>query len=224
MRVSRYVFWTKHSLIMNAQTCCREAGSSSFLRGVPVSNFPCCLRKPFHRLHRGLKAIVAGAAFLALHLCATQQAQSATSTANMTVQITITASCTINATTLDFGSNPGTTLISSAVNGSTTVSVTCTNGSPYSIAMDNGANVSGTQRRMKNGANFLNYNLYLDALHTNAWTTATNSTTCTTANSCYLGTGSGAAQSVSIFGAVPAVGSAPATGVYLDTVTMTITY
>ena len=151
-------------------------------------------------------------------------AQAGTATANMTVQITITASCTINTTTLDFGSNPGTALVASAINGSTTVSVTCTNGSPYSIGMDNGANVSGSQRRMNSGTNFLNYNLFVDAARLNAWTTAASSSTCTTANSCYLGTGSGAAQSVNIYGTVPSTGTAPATGVYTDTVTMTITF
>ena len=152
-------------------------------------------------------------------------AQAGTATGNLTVQITITASCTINAATLDFGSNPGTNLLSANVDTSTTVSVTCTNGAPYSIGMDNGANVSGSQRRMKNGAtNFLNYNLYTDSGRTNAWTTAATSTTCTTANSCALGTGNGAAQSVSIFGRVPTVATAPSAGAYTDTVVMTITY
>jgi spore coat protein U-like protein len=151
-------------------------------------------------------------------------AQAATATSNLAVQITITASCTINAATLDFGSNPGTTLVAANIDASSTVSVTCTSGSPYSIGMDNGANASGTQRRMKTGANFLNYNLYVDAGRTNAWTTSASSSTCTTANSCALGTGNGSAQSVSIFGRVPSIGTAPPTGVYSDTVLMTITY
>ena len=151
-------------------------------------------------------------------------AQAGTATANMTVQITITASCTVNATTLDFGSNAGTILVSSAITGSTTVSVTCTNGSPYSIGMDNGANVSGSQRRMKSGTNFLNYNLFTDAARLNAWTTAASNSTCTTANSCSLGTGTGSAQSVNIYGSVPSTGTAPAAGVYTDTVLMTVTY
>jgi spore coat protein U-like protein len=151
-------------------------------------------------------------------------AQAGTATANLTVQITITASCTINAATLDFGSNPGTNLIAANVDTSTTVSVTCTNSAPYSIGMDNGANFSGS-RRMKNGAsNFLSYNLYTDAGRTNAWTTAASSTTCTAANSCALGTGNGAAQSVNIYGRVPTVATAPTAGAYTDTVVMTITY
>jgi spore coat protein U-like protein len=152
-------------------------------------------------------------------------AQAGTANANLTVQITITASCTINAATLDFGSNPGTNLISANVDTSTTVSVTCTNAAPYSIGMDNGAHVTGSQRRMLNGAsNFLNYNLYTDAARLNAWTTASSSTTCTTANSCALGTGNGSAQSVNIYGRVPIVATAPTAGAYTDTVVMTITY
>jgi spore coat protein U-like protein len=165
---------------------------------------------------------VSAAIFVCLGAAA--MAQAGTATANLTVQITITASCTINAATLDFGSNAGTTLVAANIDASTTVSVTCTNGSPYSIGMDNGANVSGSQRRMKSGSNFLNYNLYVDSARTNAWTTAASSSTCTTTNSCFLGTGNGAAQSVSIYGRVPSIGTAPPTGTYTDTVTMTITY
>jgi len=151
-------------------------------------------------------------------------AQAGTATANLTVQITITASCTINAATLDFGSNPGTNLLSANVDASTTVSVTCTNGAPYSIGMDNGANFS-TTRRMKNGTtNFISYGLYTDSGRANGWTTAASSSTCTTTNSCALGTGNGSAQTVNIYGRVPTVATAPASGVYTDTVVMTITY
>jgi len=151
-------------------------------------------------------------------------ANAATSTATLTVQITITAACNINASTLDFGSNAGTALLAGNLNSSTTVSVTCTNGSPYSIGMDNGANALGGQRRMINGANFISYNLYTDAGHANPWTTASSSTTCTTTNSCALGTGNGAAQSTTIYGVVPSVAVAPAAGSYTDSVTMTVTY
>ncbi|WP_050043848.1 spore coat U domain-containing protein [Bradyrhizobium sp. LTSPM299] len=151
-------------------------------------------------------------------------AQAGTSTATLSVSIVITAACTINPATLIFASTSGTTLITTAVNGSSTVSVTCTGGSPYSIAMDNGSNASGSQRRMISGANFLSYNLYVDAAHTLPWSTATNSTTCTTAGDCFLGTGNGAAQTVNIYGVVPTTATAPPPGTYTDTVTMTITF
>jgi spore coat protein U-like protein len=172
------------------------------------------------RSYRSLAWGIAACIYASGSVCAL----AGTATSNLTVQLTITASCTINAATLDFGSNPGTTLVAANIDASSTVSVTCTSGSPYSIGMDNGANASGTQRRMKTGANFLNYNLYVDAGRTNAWTTAASNSTCTTANSCALGTGNGSAQPVNIYGRVPSIGTAPPTGAYSDTVLMTITY
>jgi len=178
-------------------------------------------------MRRLIKCVGAVGAAIFVGLGTAALAQAGTATANMTVQITITASCTINAATLDFGASvPGTTLVASNVDAATTVSVTCTNSSPYSIGMDNGANFLSGSRRMKQGAtaNFLSYSLYTDSLRTNAWTTATNNTTCASANSCFLGTGSGTAQSINIYGRVPSTGTAPPTGTYTDTVTMTITY
>lgn len=168
-------------------------------------------------------ANAAGVAAL-LSACSAVTAQAATATGSLTVQMTISVSCTISAATLNFGNLPGTSVIAGATNASVNVSVTCTNGSPYSIAMNNGANASGSQRRMTNGTTFISYNLYTDAARTSAWTTATSSTTCTSTNSCYLGTGNGSAQSIPVYGQVPAVGSAPTASTYTDTVTMTITY
>lgn len=151
-------------------------------------------------------------------------AQAGTSTAVLSVSIVITASCTISPATLIFATTSGTSLVTTAVNGSSSVSVTCTSGSPYSIAMDNGSNASGSQRRMISGSNFLSYNLYVDAAHTLPWSTATGPGTCTTTNECFLGTGNGSSQSVNIYGVVPTTATAPPSGTYTDTVTMTITF
>ena len=172
------------------------------------------------RAHRHIAILVS----IALSMFLATGLKAATATASLTVQITIIASCTINAATLDFGSSAGTSLLAAAIDASTTASITCTNGTPYAIGMDNGANASGPQRRMKSGANYLNYNLYVDTGRTNAWTTSASSTTCTAANGCYLGTGDGLAQPISIYGRVPATVIAPSPGTYTDTVTMTITY
>ena len=90
--------------------------------------------------------------------------------------------------------------------------------------MDNGSNASGSQRRMISGANFLNYNLYVDPAHTFPWSTATGAGTCTVAGECYLGTGNGSAQPINIYGVVPTTAIAPPPGTYTDTVTMTITF
>jgi len=177
------------------------------------------------RKHRGwrlLNLLLAG--FFGFSQLGRVEAQAGTATANLSVSIVITASCTINAATLTFPATAGTNLIATAVSASSTVSVTCTNGSPYSIAMDNGANASGNQRRMISGSNFLNYGLFVDSAHTFPWSTATGNSSCTTSGDCFLGTGSGLAQSVNIYGLVPITAVAPSPGTYSDTVTMTITY
>jgi spore coat protein U-like protein len=170
-----------------------------------------------------MRAAILIAASLGGFLFQEATAQAGTATNNLTVTMTITASCTINAATLTFPSTPGTSLTSSAVTANTTVSVTCTNSSPYAIGMGQGNNYS-SGNRMANGTNFLPYGLYVDSGYTHPWTTAASSTTCTTANDCYLGTGTGSAQSIPIYGQVPTTATAPVPGTYSDTVLMTITY
>jgi spore coat protein U-like protein len=151
-------------------------------------------------------------------------AQASTATNNLTVQVTITASCTIGAATLTFPSTAGTALQSAALTASTTVSVTCTNSSPYSIGMGQGSNYT-TTRRMASAGAYIPYGLYLDSGYSQAWSTTTSASSCSGgANTCYLGTGNGSAQSVPIYGQVPTVAVAPAPATYSDTVTMTITY
>jgi spore coat protein U-like protein len=142
----------------------------------------------------------------------------------LTVQMTITGGCTINAATLDFGSSAGTALLAAAVTGSTTVSVVCTSGSPFSIGMGQGSNYS-SGNRLASAGNYIPYGLYLDGAWTQPWSTTNASNSCSGgANTCYLGTGTGSAQSVSIYGKAPTIATAPAPGSYSDTVLMTITY
>ena len=119
----------------------------------------------------------------------------------------------------------GTTLVATNVDAGTTVSVTCTSGSPYSIGMDNGANVSGSQRRMKNGANFLNYDLYTDFRphkcvdHDRQPLDAARPRVPASS-----APAAGRLNPSTSMAACRRSGTAPPTGTYTDTVTMTITY
>ena len=180
------------------------------------------LNNPIQAIQKAFRVLTLVGASIAFGVSSGIVAQAATTTANMTVQLTVTASCTVSAATLDFGS---TGLLAALINQTTTLSVTCTNTTPYSVGLDNGANFS-TTRRMRQGAtsNYIGYALYTDSGRTNAWTTASSSTVCTTANSCSLGTGNGSAQSITVYGQVPALGTAPTPGAYTDTVTITVTY
>jgi spore coat protein U-like protein len=165
--------------------------------------------------------IVAG---LALASALPMSAEAGTAAGNLTVQMTITSSCTIAGATQNFGTVVGTSLLSVFADSSTAITVTCTAGSPYSIGIDLGANASGSQRRLANGGNTINYNLYLDALHLSPWTGATDSATCVTPGGCYLGTGNGSAQAINVYGQVAPLAIAPAFGTYTDNLVMTVNY
>lgn len=178
---------------------------------------------PGRREFRTVRGLLLGLV-LAVAVAGAGVAQAATVTGSLSVQMTITATCSIGASAVTFASTSGTSLVSAQVTQTGTISVTCSNANAYSIGLDNGQNVSVSQRRMANGANFIPYNLYLDAGHTQPWTTAATNTACTSANSCYLGTGTGSAQTINIYGVVPTVASAPASGAYSDSVTITVTY
>ena len=174
------------------------------------------------RYVRYIKAVALTCAICVLVASTLPGARASTTSSNLTVQLLVTATCTVNAATLDFGS---TGLLATAIDATASLSVACTNTTPYSVGLDNGANFSAT-RRMRQGAtaNYIGYAIYTNAARTNAWTTASSSTTCTTTNSCFLGTGDGSVQSITAYGQAPALGTAPTPGAYNDTVTITVTY
>jgi spore coat protein U-like protein len=152
---------------------------------------------------------------LGLAILTGQQAQAATATNTLTVQINIAAACVVAASTLDFGSGVG--LLSAAINQSTTISVTCTFGTTYTVGLDQGANFVVTNR-MKGGVSnseFVSYALYQDAGHGTAFTDSGGGRV--------SGTGTGAAQAINVFGQVPAQ-TTPSPGGYADQVTITVTY
>ena len=139
-----------------------------------------------------------------------------TTTSTFTSQITLNTSCTINsASNLNFGSQG---VLTAAVNQTSTVQVQCTNTTPYNIGLDAGTGTGATvaARLMTSGGNTVTYSLYEDPAHTTVWgnTVGTNTV---------AGTGSGASQSYTVYGQVPAQ-TTPAPGTYTDTVTVTVTY
>jgi spore coat protein U-like protein len=153
----------------------------------------------------GLAVLVGGAA------------HAATATANLGVQITITAACTLTGGTLNFG-NQG--ILAANIDQSATMGVTCTNTTPYTVGLDKGANgASVTTRKMKGGATnteFVNYSLFSDAGRVTNWGTTIGTDT-------VAGTGNGSAQTISVYGRVPAQATG-SPGAYTDTVTITVTY
>lgn len=137
---------------------------------------------------------------------------------SFTARATVPAVCTITtASNLNFASP--TNLLTSNLDQTSTIGLTCTNGANWQIGLDNGANASGAQRRMRLGAtgNYVGYELYRDSTRTQRWGSTLNSDT-------RSGSGSGTAQTVTVYGRVPPQAPMPAAGAYKDTILVTVTY
>ena len=140
---------------------------------------------------------------------------SSASTATTTFQVTATvaASCTISATNLAFGNY---TL--AQLDGTSTITATCTNGTTYTVGLDAGTFSGATTltRKMTGpSAGGLAYSLYSDTSRTTNWGNASGTWV--------SGTGTGAAQTLTVYGRIPANQTA-SLGSYSDTVPVTITF
>ena len=158
-------------------------------------------------------------------------------TSNLTVSASVANVCAIGSGTLNFGSlslgvtaNSGAgaatftnvrksanlTGSTSAADTSTTVPVICTNDASASVTGALGSNAVGSVRKMVSGSNLLTYELYADAARTTVLDASTGS---------IAYTGTGTAETVTIYGRVAASDIALAKkGNYADTVALTITY
>lgn len=134
------------------------------------------------------------------------------------VQATVNKQCRITETnTLDFGTVND--LSAAAAQQVSTLKVQCTNQTPYRIGLDNGKQPLSGQRRMvmsTNPAEFVSYDLYRDAARTQRWGNTASIDT-------QPGTGSGQAQSYTIYGKVLAPQN-PMAGTYNDTIQVLVTY
>ncbi|ECE6961957.1 spore coat U domain-containing protein [Salmonella enterica subsp. enterica] len=154
---------------------------------------------------------------LAALLGLSSPALAATATGSFTVQITIQASCVLVSTaTLTF---TAVGVIAANDDASTTLSVQCTNTTPYNIGLNAGTGTGATvaSRKMTGtGGALVNYTLYSDTNRTTVWGQTIGTDTVSAS-------GSGAAQSYTVYGRVP-VQTTPAPGAYTDTITVTVTY
>jgi spore coat protein U-like protein len=136
--------------------------------------------------------------------------------ASFDVTMKIVADCTISANGIDFGQNQG--VLANAVNGSSAINVTCTNTTPYNVGLNagTGAGSSGTTRYMNGtgaNTNTVKFNLY-QAQGSTPWGNTQGTDT-------MAGTGTGAAQTLTVYGEIPAQNS-PIPDNYKSTITATV--
>ncbi len=132
-------------------------------------------------------------------------------TGNLNISANVPDWCSVSATAVNFGSYIGSQLDSTGA-----VIVTCTNGTAYIIDLDYGQNYSGGNRRMIDSTStyFLVYDVYSDSNRTTRWDFAGGS-----------GTGTGTAQSHTVYGRIPGGQLAGAgVGSYSDTIMITVNY
>jgi spore coat protein U-like protein len=139
-------------------------------------------------------------------------------TTTFDVTLTIIADCTIAASPLSFGGSQG--VLATAVNSTTNLSVTCTNTTPYNVGLSAGT-VAGSTTAARlmagttagNTSTTLAFNLYQTAGATN-WGNSQGTDT-------KSGTGNGAAQTLTVYGTVPAQNT-PQPDTYKTTITATV--
>jgi spore coat protein U-like protein len=154
--------------------------------------------------------------------CLARHADAATPvTATFPVTATITSSCTVSGSSLNFGSAIDPLSVSTPLDATSTLTVTCSSTTPYTVSLSAGANAGGASnfasRTMKSGSDTLAYQLYLDSGRSTVWGDGTAS------SSAKNGTGTGSAQSLTVYGRLPSLANV-VPGAYTDTVTVTISY
>ena len=161
-----------------------------------------------------LRLLSSVAALSVLGLSLSAPAPAATAVGSMAVSATVLSSCIVAATPMAFGNYSSSQLDSTA-----SVLVTCSNGTTYNVGLDagsgSGASVSSRKMTGTSGTT-LDYVLYRDASRSSVWGATVGSDT-------LAGTGSGLPQTLNVYGRV---GSSqyPGSGIYTDTVVVTVTY
>lgn len=138
-------------------------------------------------------------------------------TDTMTVTATVVDACSVTANDLAFGNyNP---VSSTPLDGATTLVITCTNGTGYTVSLNAGTGSGATvaaRKMTETGGATLTYSLYRNAGRTNVWGVTGGSDT-------VAGAGTGAAQTLDVYGRAP-INQTAIAGAYTDTIIATVAY
>jgi spore coat protein U-like protein len=163
------------------------------------------------------------AAAASFGLLSSSPAFAGSATSSMSVSASVSDNCTISAGALSFGSyDPGVANASTPLDGSGSISVLCTLDASASIELGQGSNADAGSldatplRRLSDGAgNYLSYELDQDVAHLVLWGN--------TSGSGVGHTGTGASESIAVYGRIAAAQNVPS-GSFTDTVVATINF
>lgn len=158
-----------------------------------------------------LLGVVAAAVSFAIATPALAESNSAT----MSVSAVIQNNCNVAASPMSFSGANVTNAAS--VSGTARISVNCTSSTAFTVDMDRGANASGAQRRMVNeNGEYLDYEIFSDASRTKEWGRSAQSVSDKI---------EGASRKEMIaYGRINAVTKATQSGIYRDTITVTVNF
>ncbi len=171
---------------------------------------------------RMVKAIGSAVAVAGLFVMTSAKMDAGSATSNLSVSATVINNCTISTGAMAFGNyDPVSVNASTGLSGTGTVTVACTKGATVTIGLGLGANASGSQRRLTDGSNFLDYDVYKEVGHSNVWGTSGSATV-----NPYGGSNNAPnknAVNTTAYGLVTANQDVPA-GSYTDTVVATVNF
>lgn len=164
------------------------------------------VRKPF-----ALSVLAAALAALPL------SPPASATTGTLTVQLEIIDDCEMTtAATLDFGTAG---VLDTAIDDSVDLSIQCTEGTEYFVGLSAGLNADPVDdvddRHMEADGELIAYQLYKTDAYTTVWGDVSSARVSST--------GTGAAQTFTVWGRVP-VQSTPPADTYVDTVTVTMSF
>ncbi|MCK0155162.1 spore coat U domain-containing protein [Alcanivorax sp. S6407] len=175
-----------------------------------------------------MKKSLSLAALSAAMLSAPLVSQAVDITRDFNVTLTLTPSCTIDTAAmadLAFGTQTSAAVVAGPIDANTTVDVTCSFGADYTVDLNNGLNsasATGTNRAMLGGAaSYVSYELYSDS-YTTTWDSG----------SPVAREGTGAQETITVYGRIPAQTPDIDSGdtfdsaglSFQDTVTLTLSY
>ncbi|MDB5986023.1 MAG: pilus biosis protein [Nevskia sp.] len=141
-------------------------------------------------------------------------------TATFNVTLSVSSDCSISATDLAFGVADS-TLATAPINHNTNLTVTCTTGTGYTLSLDAGSvgtsTIAARQMAGVTATNKVRYQLYTNSPGGTVWGDGTGG------SGTVPGTGNGSAQSITIYGQVPAQ-TIPPVDSYSSVETATITF
>ena len=136
------------------------------------------------------------------------------------ISLQIGNDCTINAPNISFGTAP---LVSAFSPVTQTISVQCTKGTSYTVGLSDGSNASSGQRRMANGGNYINYEIYQGASGTTRWGSTAGQTRASGSADVNPGAGTGNSTQGFVYNSKVLSGqTTPPAGTYTDTVVISV--